>query len=332
MKFQIGKWVVFLLLVSLLLACGGGGGDDDNTNGDNDGGDSANTSLDYSGETKQAAMTSDNVDELASAAASGSKQAVSSDSLSDSVPVVGQRSDSPVSQEQINEELAQLIGGVLSGGSQLAGRGTAARTEDLSAGLCDSGSVIVEFPDNGIAGNWSIEFNQCTRNASFGSSSYSSTFDGSVEGTYVQAGNGYQLSLNYTNFTVSITHPYGSYTDTFNMSMTCTASNQEGTDVSCEYYVDYQGYDERTYRVTEASVSGNSSSGYQVSVRVYDPEHGYVTVTTEVPVTFDCSDGHPSAGRIRVEAADGATAVVEFTSCSQYVVTFEGVAQTYTWP
>lgn len=328
MILKFNKWTLFLLLIFILQACGGGGGDDDNSNTNTDDGGSTNTSLDYSGETKQASLTSENVDEITTAAASGSKQAISSDD----VPLFGQRSDMPVTRQQINDELWVVIGEALSRNSQLAGRGvTAARTEDLSSTLCDSGSVIMEVPDNGVAGNWSIDFNQCTSTSRYGNS-YSSTLDGSVEGTYIQVGNGYRLTLNYVNFTVSVTHPNGSYTDTFNMSVTCTATNQEGSDASCEYYSDYRGYDNRTYRVSEVSVTGNESSGYQVSVRVYDPDHGYVTVTTEVPVTFDCSDGHPSAGRIRVEAADGATAVIEFISCSQYVVTFEGVADTYTWP
>jgi hypothetical protein len=329
MPLNINTLTALLLLVFLLQACGGSG-DDDNSGGDG----TTSTSLNYSGETQQASMTSDNVDELATAAASGSKQAVSSDAVnSDSVPMIGQRSDLPVTREQISDDLAQLIGNALNRNSQLAGRGaTAARTEDLSSTMCDSGSVIMEYPDSGTAGDWSIEFNQCTRSSDYGTGTYSSTLHGSVEGTYVQVGSGFQLTLNYINFSVSITHPEGSYSDTFNMSVTCTASNEEATDLSCEYYSDYRGYDERTYRVTEVSVSGNGASGYQVSVRVYDPEHGYVTVTTDVPVTFDCTDGHPSAGRIRIEAANGVTATVEFISCTQYVVTFEGVADTYTWP
>jgi hypothetical protein len=328
MTLKINKWIPFLLLVSLLQACGGGGGGDDGDNTNTDGGPTT-TPLDYSGETKQASLTSENVDELATAAASGSKQALNSDN----VPIVGLRSDFPVTREQINEELSVLIGDTLSRGAQLAGRGVmAAKTQDLSSTMCDSGKVTIEYPDNGVAGNWSIDFNQCARGAEYGNSNYSTILDGAVEGTYTQVGDGYRLTLNYHNFTVDVNNPSGRYSDTFNMSVTCTASNQESTDLSCEYYSDYRGYDNRTYRVSEVNISGNESSGYQVSVRVYDPDYGYVMVTTEVPVTFNCTGGHPSAGRIHFEGANGATAVIEFISCTQYVVTFEGVANTYTWP
>ncbi|MES9854378.1 MAG: hypothetical protein ABW170_21405 [Candidatus Thiodiazotropha sp. L084R] len=321
MILKINKWTFFFLLVFVLQACGGGGDDGD--------GGSTNTSLDYSGETKQASLTTENVDQLSTAAASGSKQAISSDN----VPVIGARADMPVTRQQINEELSVLIGGALSRGSQLAARGdTAARTEDISNTMCDSGSVIIEYPGNGVAGNWSIEFNQCTTRSRYGNDNHSTIFDGSVEGTYVQVGNGYRLTLNYVNFSVEVTNSNGSYTDTFNMSVTCTSIDQEGINASCEYHSDYRGYDNRTYRVSEVTVSGNDSSGYQISVRVYDPDHGYVLVTTEVPVTFDCEDGHPSAGRIRFEGVNGTTAVIEFISCTQYVVTFEGVAETYSWP
>ena len=327
MALKTNKWILFLLLIPLLQACGGGGGSDDDSN--NDDGGSNSSSLNYSGETKQASLTTENVGELSTAAASGSKQAVSSDN----VPVVGQRAEMPVTREQINEELSQLIGEALSRGSSQAARGTtAARTEDISSTMCDSGSVIIEYPDNGVAGDWSIDYNQCTRTSSYGGSSYYTRFDGVVEGTYVQVGNGYRLTLNYVNFTVEVNNPGGSYSDTFNMSVTCTATDAEGGNVSCDYYSDYHGYDNRTYRVSNVTVSGSDSSGYQISVRVYDPDHGYVTVVTEVPVTFNCSSGHPSAGRIRFEGANGASATIEFTSCTQYIVTFNGVADTYTWP
>ncbi len=330
MLIQTPRWIASMLLTFTLLACGGGGGgDDSNTNNDTDGGGSANTSLDYSGETKQAELTTENVDDLANAAASGSKQAISSDD----VPLVGLRSDSPVSRDQIGQAISRLIGDALHDRPEFAARGTtAARTEDLSSTMCDSGSVIMQTPDNGAAGDWSIDFNQCSRTTRYGSDSYSSVIDGAVEGTYVQVGNGYRLTLDYSNFTVTVSHPGGSYSDTFNMQMTCSASTRSGADVSCTYYADYRGYDNRTYRVSEVQVSGDESSGYRVSVRVYDPDHGYVLVTTEVPVTYDCSAGRPSAGRIRIEGANGEVALIEFISCAEYVVTYNGTAETYSWP
>ena len=328
MALKINKWVLFFFLVFLLLGCGGGGDDSPGSIGDGDG--PTNTSLNYSGETKQATLSGENVDELANAAASGAKQAISSDS----VPVVGQRAQYPVSREQVTDELAVLIGGVLrDSGDRYAGRGvSAARTEDLSSSFCDSGSLIVDYPDTGISGDWRIVFSQCDRTTRYGTDSYSATFHGEVEGTYTRVGIGYRLTFRYLNFSVAINNPSGSYSDTFNMSVTCTASDEQGTDLSCEYYSDYLGYDNRTYRVTEVSVSGSGASGYSVSVRVYDPDHGYVTVTTEVPVAFGCSGGRPSAGRVRMEAANFVVATVEFISCSQYVVTFEGVARTFNWP
>lgn len=329
MILKINKWALFSLLVILLQACGGGGGGDDDPNTD---GGTTSTSNDYSGETKQATLTSDNVEEISTAAASGSKQAVTSDNASSQSAGI-RRSDMPVTREQINEELSVVIANALSGSSQLAGRGVnAARTEDFSNTMCDTGTAIFEYPDSGGVGNWSIKYSQCARTATYGGNSYSTTFDGSVEVTYVEVGNGFSQTLEYIDFTTSVSTPNGSYSDTFNMSVTCTASNELATDLSCEYYADYQGYDDRTYRVSEVTVSGNESSGYQVSVRVYDPDNGYVTVTTEVPVTFDCDGGTPSAGRITVEGAEETSVVVEFNSCSEYVVTLDGVAETYSWP
>ncbi len=325
---QIKKSLPLLLIAALLPACGGGGGGDDG--GNDDGGGGTNTSLNYSGETGQATLTSENSEALATAGASGTKQATSSDSIPMSMV---SRADAPVSHDEIMQEFAGWVAEVLRGDrSGLAARGvTAERTQDLSGELCDSGSVIIEYPDSGTAGNWSIVFDQCTRSVTYGSGSYSSTFDGTVEGVYTDTGSGYRLELRYVNFTVSVHSSTVNYTDTFNMSMTCTGDN-EGTTVSCDYYADYHGYDDRTYRVSDVTVSGDASSGYSVSVRVYDPDYGYVTVTTEVPVTFGCSDGRPDAGRIRMTGANGTVATVEFISCTQYVVTFENVGTTYTWP
>ena len=119
MRLQSKRWATFLFLTFTLLACGGGGGGDDSTDPNSDCGNTTNTSLDYSGETKQAALTTENVDDIATAAASGSKQAISTND----VPLVGQRADAPVTQDQINESLSRLIGDALSRGAQLAGRG-----------------------------------------------------------------------------------------------------------------------------------------------------------------------------------------------------------------
>lgn len=327
MNFKIKPLATCLLTAFLLQACGGGSGDG-SPDSTNDGNDITSASQDYSGETAQATLTTDNTKDLATASASGTKQAIDSDS----VPVVGARSDLPFSKEEILEEHADFVAGILEGNNNQAARGvTAARTEDLTSALCDSGSIIATYPDTGTSGNWSIDYNQCTRTTSYGGSSYTTSFDGSVEGTYTQIGNTYRYEYRYENFTVSIQSPYVDHSQTFNMSMTCEF-NQNSAEYSCDYYSDYQGYDDRVYRVSEVSVSGNESSGYDVSVRVYHPDYGYVTVMTEIPVTYECANGYPNAGRVLVEGANGTVATVEFTSCSTYVVVFDGVSTSYDWP
>jgi hypothetical protein len=329
MRSKINKLLHFVLVVLLLQACGGGGGGDDGSpNNSNDNTDLTSTAQNYSGETGQATLTSENAEDLSTAAASGAKQAINSDS----VPVVPARSDSPVSRDEILEAHAGLVRRILNGDySNNAARGaTAAREENLTSTLCDSGSIIATYPDSG-AGNWSIAYNQCTRTVSYGGHTYSTSYNGTVEGTHTQAGNGFRYEYQYENFTVAIQSPTGNHSWTFNMSMTCTA-NEGGTNFSCEYYSDYQGLDNRIYRVSNVDVSGNESTGYNVSVRVYDPDHGYVTVTTEVPVTYGCTNGYPDAGRVHVEGANGTVVTVEFTSCSAYVVVLDGVANTYNWP
>ncbi|MET0050172.1 MAG: hypothetical protein ABW095_03710 [Candidatus Thiodiazotropha sp.] len=209
--WKLINWTVSLLLVAVLLpACGGGGGDDSS----DDGGGSTSTSLDYSGATSEATLTSENAKDLATAGASGAKQATSSDSVPMSLV---QRSDAPVSHDEIMQEFAGWIAGVMQDDEPtVAARGvSAARTQDLSDSFCESGSLIIDYPDAGPSGNWSIVFNQCSRSVTYSSGSYSSTFNGSVEGTYTDIGGGYRLELRYVNFTVSVQSATVNYTDTF---------------------------------------------------------------------------------------------------------------------
>jgi hypothetical protein len=331
MVLNLNRWSLIFLAAFLLQACGGSD-DSDDSDGTNDDGGNTSSSLDYNGETKQAILTTQNIDEIAVAAASGIKQAASTADL----PVISQRTLSPLSRDQLIDELAVLIIDVVQDGSnqQAARSNSAARTEDRSSSNCDSGSVVVDYPDSDNAEDWRIVFDQCRKNPGTGTNNHAITYNGVVEASYSQTyvrEDGYHLYFRYVDFNISVDSPLANYNDTVTMTVSCYGYDAEGTDIHCDYSSDYRGYDNRNYRVDVYGISGNAISGYSVSVWVYDPDYGYVSVSTHVPVTFECSGGYPSAGRIQVNEINGTSATVEFISCSQYVVTFEGVAEIHDW-
>jgi hypothetical protein len=96
-------------------------------------------------------------------------------------------------------------------------------------------------------------------------------------------------------------------------------------------YVGKDGY-HLYFRYVDFNISVDSPlTNYNDTVTMTVSCYGYVSVSTNVPVTFECSGGYPSAGRIQVNEINGTSATVEFISCSQYVVTFEGVAEIHDW-
>ncbi|MCU7936223.1 MAG: hypothetical protein KZQ99_15335 [Candidatus Thiodiazotropha sp. (ex Dulcina madagascariensis)] len=323
MKLNRIQWAPVFFALFLLQACGGGDGDPSG-----DGGDTATIS--YTGVTNQATLTDENADALARAAASGAKQAV----ISDQSAGLAQRQSAPDRASLLEALARRTADKLLTRNQGLAARPAAARVEDLSSGVCDSGSATLNYSDASDSSNasWSILFTDCTLTIHDGVETNTYRYNGLMRGSYARSdGGGFRWEFHFENFTVSVSGPEVSYTETINLSMTCTSTSAGASGLRCDYYADYSGYDNRTYRVTEVSVSGGASSGFNVSARVYDPNYGYTTISTVVPVTFNCAGGRPGAGRIAFEAAGGASGSIEFISCSQYVVTFNGVSNTYGW-
>lgn len=141
-----------------------------------------------------------------------------------------------------------------------------------------------------------------------GSASYSGSIDG---GSY---------TITYNNLRIT----YNGQTDTINGSISCNGSGV------CSENLTLNGeLTGRTYQTENMQVSGNASSGYNVSGSVTDPDHGVIEISAS-GLIFNCTGGQPSSGSITVTGAN-TTLEVNFVSCSEFTVTLDGVPQTVLW-
>jgi len=97
---------------------------------------------------------------------------------------------------------------------------------------------------------------------------------------------------------------------------------------SCSYTNNYAGRSGRSYRSENVNVSGDNSSGYSVSARVYDQELGYLDYQASNLVLCEGGFGFQS-GDISVTDSSGSEVLsVVFSGCDSYTATYQGVSYT----
>lgn len=81
-----------------------------------------------------------------------------------------------------------------------------------------------------------------------------------------------------------------------------------------------------TYYTSDVSVSGDATSGYDISYYITDSDGNafYIEFTDLIP----CDDGGIGSGYGTVEY-DGGYINIEFTSCDEFVVTYNGISETF---
>ncbi|MCU7842793.1 MAG: hypothetical protein KZQ93_03025 [Candidatus Thiodiazotropha sp. (ex Monitilora ramsayi)] len=280
--------------ILLLQACGGGGGGGDTT---------LNNAPVYSGVTTQARVETTNSEDLSTAAASGALQVLASDAAS----VFSLRSAPSLEHKLL--EIAPLISQWLKSDDTAY----AAKLTDVSADLCNAGgSAIADTNDAETVGT--ITLTNCARHDGTGGIIL---LNGVVD--YTAAADLSSLTM---VFRVTVT--YAGESESINMTIACIGS-------SCTVTSDFLGVDDRVYRITGISLSGSETSGFYISATIYDPDHGYVAMTTSSPVTFGCPTGVPGSGVVTLSGAAGTFATVSFDSCSAYTVTIEGVGYLFNW-
>lgn len=300
-----------LLFALALTACGGGGGGGGGGN-DDGGGDGGTT---YSGSTSEATVDDTNTDDIGRASAEGTLASLRQEQAQDASPLatdtMSEEAMADVHMDVIRE--ARVTGLNRTVGSQATstvsgdcGGSAAVDSTSNSDGSVVTGSVV--YSDYCVSdGTDSVIFN--------GTVDYRIETDSSGALTY------YRFSYDNFRFTSN------GDTQSLTATVECTFSSST---VSCTTSSDFVGSDGRTYRTTDYTVSGDASSGYDVSARVYDPDHGYVEIAaTNITV---CANGNIGTGTITVTDSTGTNIMtVTFTSCSEYTVTYNGVTDTYTW-
>lgn len=182
---------------------------------------------------------------------------------------------------------------------------------DLSASVCpDGGSAVYETTgeQNSQYGFFTVVYDNC----SYSYGSETTLIDGTATWTFNEDNSfsyEYDLTTTYAGETTTITGTY--------------SCNAEG---SCSYEDNFvEGG--TSYSVSNVLVSGNNSSGFSVSARVSHEDYGYIDIQGTGLVL--CSGGGFSAGNISVTDSSGSVVLqINFVSCTEMTVTYEGVAET----
>ncbi len=184
-------------------------------------------------------------------------------------------------------------------------------TVDLSEYVCpDGGAAVYETSGQSSEyGSFTVVYTDCTY--SYGSET--TVIDGTATWTTNEDGSfsyEYDLTTTYAGETTSITGTYS-----------CDA------EYNCSYQDNFvEGG--TSYSISNVSVSGNNSSGFNVSARVSHEDYGYVDI--EATGLLLCSGGGFSSGTILVTDSSGSEVLrIDFEqNCTQMTVTFDGVAET----
>jgi len=284
------------------------------------GGDSAGTGVtSYSGSQEQATITTDNSEQLARSATEGATEATAGDDLS-SFPTAIQATTSYELAENI------IVGSLPQALEYLANSiSPSAYQEEMPCSI--SGSILVTADDS-LANNTSqsfpesgamtMDFRDCRDDET-------STVNGTATTTFTGGGG---FTTVYQNFTVAYTDPVTGeqVVETIeNLSMACDSN------FSCSIQSDFVGGDGRTYRISDMTVSGSDTSGWNVSATVYDPDLGSIAIDTTTSLMLDCPTGVPSSGALSITGANSAEVTVDYLSCTEFQICFEGICNTVTW-
>jgi len=289
----------------LLSACGGSGGSSSNdaTSGGND-----PTSEPEPGTQEFAA-------DIAYAATETTKSAVTSQN----VPTIPFSAQIPSN----GSALEQFAGVAQGAASQTGLQQLAAAAKIDETGNC-GGRLVAEiseptsfnFP---ITTTYSGEFfDYCVS-----SGSLQIIYDGTMSGSTTQINNRgdatvtvtYDLNFSFTNFDENFAEDYVG-------TVSCRTSNQQ---ITCTQQSNYT-VGSTTYRFDSGSISGNASSGYNLSGTLDDGKNSF---GIEVTGLTQCSNGNIEQGTIAIAVNDSETITATFPNCNEFVVTYQGVANTY---
>ena len=133
------------------------------------------------------------------------------------------------------------------------------------------------------------------------------------------------MTLELTNLVIS----NNGSTVTTNSTLTYANSS-----VTFDTSTDFDGSQGNTLRIENLVMSGSIGSGITItSGRVYQPDNGYVDISTSQTLVFQgCDIGRPNSGILLLSGSGGSNAQVTF-SCATYEVCVNGTSMcnVYSW-
>lgn len=91
----------------------------------------------------------------------------------------------------------------------------------------------------------------------------------------------------------------------------------------CSYTLNFTGTNNVIYRISNATVTSDGSTGFNVTARIYEQSLGYVDFTSSSLI--QCDEGGYNSGNISLTDSNGpGTVIVEFDDCTDYRVVFDG--------
>ncbi|MDH5326198.1 MAG: hypothetical protein OEZ68_20880 [Gammaproteobacteria bacterium] len=95
----------------------------------------------------------------------------------------------------------------------------------------------------------------------------------------------------------------------------------------------FTGSDGVDYEMLDFSLTGSGTTAdpFVINGTVSHPLYGSASVSTIQGLVYNCSNLAPSTGAISIVDNNNTAIDVEFTSCSGYTVTVDGVSTSYTW-
>ncbi len=282
------KLAVFLIVSSLaLISCSSGGGSSDDDEG-----------ISYSGNTSQATIDNTNAQRLGITSTDGGGMAVNSENA----PISFRSATNHASVEDLSAKILQSM-------SATANR-TANQTQDISATMCDQGgSASVTSSNSGNSAT--IRFEECRTLIDL------DVFTINGRAVLTVNPNDNSFSIDYQNFTMSV----AGESFTFDGTIACDSLGD-----NCTVSLDFVGLDDRVYRLQNVTITSTGPDSFSISARVYDPDHGYVTISGNVTYG-SCDYAVPSSGSINFTGASGTYGSITFNDCDSFTVSENGNAE-----
>lgn len=149
---------------------------------------------------------------------------------------------------------------------------------------------------------------------------YQITYDGTISVRYnYSSGESYYIAYAYDLVYTSNISGYGSG----HISMSEECSKTSGSEAVCSSYSNYSDNDVE-YQLEQPQISGDENSGYSFNGLVMGSDGVEYQIRVE-NIVF-CDEGTIASGSIEIDF-ESETARLEFISCSEYTLTYQGVSE-----